>query len=242
MKSLKRQITLVAGLLAASLSGFAEEASAVTPAVVDELVQPYLEIQSFLAGDELAGAKAGAETLHSTLEAGPQAESLGQLQNAAGALAKSEDIQTARAAFLDLSNGMIELVKTTGTSGEPSLYLAHCPMAFEGKGADWMQSDKTISNPYYGAKMKRCGDVKGQISGSKGKAHPTHQPSMKNLPHVHGSTNSPHNADPYSPENLDAVHAGVPGYAATAARPGSSGGSKPDSDGCQMACCQSKGR
>ena len=241
MKSLKKHIILTAGLMAASLSGFAEKESVVTPVVVDELVQPYLEVQSSLAGDNLAAAKAGAQTLLSTLAAGPQAESLDQLQAAAGTLAKSEDIKAARAAFLDLSNVMIELAKTTGTSGEPTLHVAHCPMAFEGKGADWIQSDKTISNPYYGAAMRRCGDIKEQISGSKEQAHPTHRPLKENLPHAHGSTNSPHNADPYSFENLDAVHAGVPGYAA-AAQLGSSGTNKPDSDDCQMACCQSKGQ
>jgi len=32
-------------------------------------------------------------------------------------------------------------------------------MAFSGKGGAWRQKDKTINNPYWGARMLRCGMV-----------------------------------------------------------------------------------
>jgi hypothetical protein len=33
-----------------------------------------------------------------------------------------------------------------------------CPMAFEDKGALWVQAEGKIANPYFGASMLRCGN------------------------------------------------------------------------------------
>ena len=33
-------------------------------------------------------------------------------------------------------------------------------MAFDGKGGYWLQDVKEINNPYFGAKMLRCGEIK----------------------------------------------------------------------------------
>ena len=67
-------------------------------------------------------------------------------------------IDEARQAFETMSQELIRILKTDGTS-EP-VYQMHCSMAFEGKGADWLQRGKTIANPYYGSAMLRCGSVK----------------------------------------------------------------------------------
>jgi Cu(I)/Ag(I) efflux system membrane fusion protein len=40
------------------------------------------------------------------------------------------------------------------------LYLNFCPMAFGNKGGYWLQDSKEIKNPYFGAKMLRCGELK----------------------------------------------------------------------------------
>ncbi len=31
-------------------------------------------------------------------------------------------------------------------------------MAFEGRGATWIQADSAVRNPYYGATMLKCAD------------------------------------------------------------------------------------
>jgi len=43
------------------------------------------------------------------------------------------------------------------------LYLIHCPMYNDGKGADWISSSKEINNPYLGQKMSDCGTVKKEL-------------------------------------------------------------------------------
>ncbi len=40
------------------------------------------------------------------------------------------------------------------------LYLSFCPMAFDGRGGYWLQDSEDIRNPYFGAKMLKCGEVK----------------------------------------------------------------------------------
>jgi Cu(I)/Ag(I) efflux system membrane fusion protein len=37
-------------------------------------------------------------------------------------------------------------------------------MAFGNSGADWLQADKSVANPYFGASMLRCGSVKSELA------------------------------------------------------------------------------
>lgn len=53
----------------------------------------------------------------------------------------------------------IELVKAIENQGydHDKLYLQFCPMANDGKGANWLSKSEQIANPYYGTKMHKCG-------------------------------------------------------------------------------------
>ena len=63
-----------------------------------------------------------------------------------------------REQFGYLSQALINTLKVFGVSG-PTLYVDHCPMAFDGKGANWVSADEAIANPYYGDAMLKCGSV-----------------------------------------------------------------------------------
>ena len=41
-------------------------------------------------------------------------------------------------------------------------------MAFDNKGADWLQLDEDLLNPYFGDAMLKCGEVK-EVIGNKTK-------------------------------------------------------------------------
>ena len=60
-----------------------------------------------------------------------------------------------------LSKDMVDLVKLFG-AGQP-LYIDHCPMYNNNKGADWLSETKAIKNPYLGTKMPTCGSVKEEL-------------------------------------------------------------------------------
>ncbi len=81
-----------------------------------------------------------------------------KLKSSAGKLAEADSLSEARKAFANLSVDMIMLARHLGA--EQKLYVTNCPMAFDNAGADWLQTTDKIANPYFGARMLRCGEVK----------------------------------------------------------------------------------
>jgi hypothetical protein len=60
-----------------------------------------------------------------------------------------------------LSKDMYDLVKLFG-AGQP-LYVDHCPMYNDKKGAIWLSETKDIKNPYMGSGMSTCGNIKEEL-------------------------------------------------------------------------------
>ena len=72
------------------------------------------------------------------------------------------DIEQLRKAFQAVSATMIEMTNTFNPLSE-TIYVQHCPMADNNKGADWLSSIKEIKNPYFGSSMLTCGEVTKEI-------------------------------------------------------------------------------
>jgi Protein of unknown function (DUF3347) len=70
-------------------------------------------------------------------------------------ISTSKDVAAQRDAFSSLSTNMIAFIKVTKAT--EAVYLQHCPMANDGKGADWLSKEKVVKNPYYGSMMLSCG-------------------------------------------------------------------------------------
>jgi copper chaperone CopZ len=81
------------------------------------------------------------------------------LEQQAGAIASSTDLEKQRKTFKEHSESMIELAKASPRAS--AIHLQHCPM-YEG-GSNWLSREKEIRNPYYGSQMLTCGSVKGTI-------------------------------------------------------------------------------
>jgi len=79
------------------------------------------------------------------------------LTHSAETISKSKDVQKQREAFTSLSENMYELAKVSKQA--VPVYYQHCPMANNGKGANWLSKESAIKNPYYGNKMLTCGSV-----------------------------------------------------------------------------------
>lgn len=78
-----------------------------------------------------------------------------QLKNDALHIKENKDVEHQRGHFVTLSSGMYELVKASGPA--EVVYYQHCPMANDGKGANWLSRESSIKNPYYGSQMLSCG-------------------------------------------------------------------------------------
>jgi len=80
---------------------------------------------------------------------------LENLKTDATLISSSKDTKEQRASFISLSESMYQLMKIS--EQDTPTYYQHCPMANDGKGANWLSKEETIKNPYYGSQMLSCG-------------------------------------------------------------------------------------
>lgn len=76
-----------------------------------------------------------------------------KIDSDASAIAKTQDIKKQREAFKTLSKNMYDLLKTSKLS--TPVYYQYCPM----RDANWLSTESTIKNPYYGSQMLTCGST-----------------------------------------------------------------------------------
>lgn len=72
-------------------------------------------------------------------------------------IAATKDVKAQRVLFVSLSKKMYDLVKVA--KFQTPVYYQYCPMANNGKGANWLSKENAVKNPYYGSKMMTCGEV-----------------------------------------------------------------------------------
>lgn len=139
------------------------------------VVEKYLSLHEALAGDNkplsISTAKSVTEALSGVDMSLLSREShelwmerVSEMNKALDEVQKAADINAARKAFEKFSNELIAAVKRFGIPESRQLYRIHCPMAFNNKGADWLQVDKDVRNPYFGASMLKCGEVTEEIN------------------------------------------------------------------------------
>lgn len=114
----------------------------------------YFTLQTALAGDTLEGVADAAKTLVAKAKEHGHAG----LEKAAGAIT-GKDLAADRKAFKAVSDIVVDAVMRDAAA-KAKYTVAHCPMAFDNAGADWVQQDKSLKNPYFGASMLACGSIK----------------------------------------------------------------------------------
>lgn len=138
-------------------------------AAVNEVVEHYLHVKNALANENGAEAANGAKALIASLKkVDPSQFTAAQKtvyqdvnedlkEHAEHTAANAGKIDHQREHFVMMSNDVQALVKAFGAS--KTLYLDHCPMANDNKGANWISETEEIKNPYMGKKMPGCGKM-----------------------------------------------------------------------------------
>ena len=137
-------------------------------ASIDAVADAYFDIQQALSRDSLADAGKGGEKLLKKLAAVDMKKFTGsahmqwmtwekKIKEAGRKLTQAEDIDAARIQLEALTEPMTAVIKTFST-GKTPVYRFHCPMAFDNKGAYWLQNSGQTRNPYFGASMLLCKD------------------------------------------------------------------------------------
>lgn len=149
------------------------EVSEALAATLRGVIASYLRAQRRLAADDLAGAREAAGALAEALAEPPPPEpaealeawrSIAEEARAhAARLAAAETIQDARGAFEPLSAQLARALRVFGNPTEHALALAFCPMAFDDRGAEWIQEQGAVDNAYFGAAMRTCGTLRATV-------------------------------------------------------------------------------
>ncbi|MBN1550320.1 efflux RND transporter periplasmic adaptor subunit [bacterium] len=138
------------------------------------VLRRYFELQMALSRDDLETARASAKAIRLLMNEIPtgvtnDAQAFWQdiydtivRQSEEAVLAKS--LIEAREAFDGLSHTMLSMVDLFDPG--KLIYKFHCPMAFNNRGAYWLQDSKTIANPYFGSVMYSCGELQATIGST----------------------------------------------------------------------------
>ena len=154
----------------------------------------YFDVKNALVKDDLEGTKKGISNLNQSLAQVNMSlvsdkahdswmAQLAGMKDASIKISSSSNLEESRKHFSMLSFHILEMTETFGINKD-AVYQDYCPMAFGDQGAYWLSERKDITNPYFGASMLTCGEVKqtylkGQpvmnLSDSATGFAPTHQ-------------------------------------------------------------------
>lgn len=141
------------------------------------VLAPYFRMHAALAKDDAGKASAEIAALESAAAKLAEIqcqdpdekvrkacdEALKQIRSAAATLKDAKDLEALRSIFKNLSDALAAAVAKCGHAEEKPLSLFSCSMAFDGKGAVWLQRGGEPENPYFGAKMPKCGKLEKSL-------------------------------------------------------------------------------
>lgn len=146
--------------------------SAAQRALLVPVMTRYLAVQTALAEDDFDGTLAAAARLEEAVDAvsldGAAAEPwdavAAPLRSHAQQIQQATSIEAARAGFESLSAGAEVLLRRLGNPLDEAVHVAFCPMARGSEGARWVQQGEVVDNAYFGAAMRRCGEITAAVS------------------------------------------------------------------------------
>jgi Cu(I)/Ag(I) efflux system membrane fusion protein len=144
-------------------------------------VKNYLSLKNALVDENSEEAGKSAEELASTLR-GVRSEILEAKAREAWdnlsekmlkdlkKISENKDVQIQREAFDPVSECFARMLMSFRHAMSGPLFLYHCPMSFDQKGAYWIEDSKEIQNPYFGRKpfkgqdMLKCGVLQETVA------------------------------------------------------------------------------
>ncbi len=138
---------------------------------IDDVLGVYFKIQQALTKDDPAAVKEHGKLLRTALDNVDMTllkgeahmawmKELATLNKHADIISAASDIEEQRKSFEPVSEALKSVVIKLGTGGRHTVTVFHCPMAFNNKGADWLQDNDDLRNPYFGSMMLTCGEKK----------------------------------------------------------------------------------
>lgn len=150
-------------------SGKVHQLSSAQKKELSPIFEQYLALKDVLTQDNLAKSIANASQMLQNLKGVNMGIFKGDvhedwmkyhesLSNSLEQIDKQSSIEDIRTLFLSISDEMIGIAESFHPFEKP-LYIQHCPMADNDRGADWLSLEENILNPYFGSSMLTCGEV-----------------------------------------------------------------------------------
>jgi len=161
----------------AARADFTTVAPAAFKAQLGRTAKAYLQLSAALAADDAAVAAKALDGIAVALGGVDMALLSGEAHvawmNDLAVMQKSLQVMRANPSSLDglraelgaFSAVLAGALRAFGVEDSGPLYELFCPMAYDGAGGVWLQSDQEVRNPYFGPAMGGCGEVRGQITG-----------------------------------------------------------------------------
>ena len=132
--------------------------------VLPKLIKSYIAIKDALVESDTEKATMSAKEFKNLLEENQKlVEQYQMLFNTVSAINNVDiKVEEQREHFRMLSKNMIHILSAAGSMKE-TVYIQHCPMANQNKGANWISLEKNIQNPYFGEAMLTCGSVVDEL-------------------------------------------------------------------------------
>lgn len=118
-------------------------------------LMPYKQLRDALTKGNTLQAKRAALALQEGIKGVSLSQ---QIQPALLNILQTGDIEQQRSQFALLNNVFIHTIRQQGVK-KGKLYVVHCPMALNDKGAYWLTETKEVINPYFGSAMLNCGSI-----------------------------------------------------------------------------------
>lgn len=142
---------------------FAAEDALIT---IDQVLKSYSSVHDPLVVDDFAKTVEATHTLDALVSqwikenpGSAEKAQLDAIEKGATKLLGGEDIDDARKAFIQISQGMIALIRSD-KSLQAKWQLFFCPMVAKNQGF-WVQpAGEQLANPYMGSAMPGCGSKK----------------------------------------------------------------------------------
>ncbi|WP_445735930.1 efflux RND transporter periplasmic adaptor subunit [Mariniflexile sp.] len=140
---------------------------------LEQVFNAYIKLKDALVADDSSTASASAKTLLGAMKKVDMKQLSDhaahnhwmtiskEITGSATSISEISDIEKQRGHFKHLSAHLSKGVKLFGVNQK--VYEQFCPMADNNAGAYWLSLTEPIKNPYLGAKMLTCGDVKTVI-------------------------------------------------------------------------------
>jgi len=133
------------------------------------LVTSYLQMKEALTNDDFDSAQddlaSFSEAVFSNREMNHHPEHADKHEKHHGAMVaavkqavEAESIDQLRSSLAEITEQLLKAVENLGYT-DGALFVQFCPMANDGNGAKWLSDKEEILNPYYGARMLKCGRV-----------------------------------------------------------------------------------